>query len=111
MEKVPQMKDLKKNPTRDLDLFESEGLEELMAGKDLYIRSKGDTIRVLGPIKAATACLKCHTDSQEGTMLGAFSYTLRPGQYAVNGRPLGVYNGIPGLKAGLPGAFSNTPRK
>ncbi len=85
-EKLPDMKNLKHTPVRDLDLFESEGLEELHNGKDLYIRSKDGTIRVLGPIHAGKACLKCHADVKEGTMLGAFSYTLRPGQYTMNGR-------------------------
>jgi Protein of unknown function (DUF3365) len=80
------MKDLKKQPTREPDVFESEGLEELMAGKAIYIRSKGETIRVLGPVHAAKACLKCHNDAKEGDMLGAFSYTLRPGQYRMSGR-------------------------
>lgn len=80
-ETVPKMKDLKTTPTRDLDLFEAEGLQELQAGKPLFVRSKGDTIRVLGPIPAQNACLKCHAGAQEGDLLGAFSYTLRHGQY------------------------------
>jgi hypothetical protein len=78
---VPDMKKLKTMPTRDVDIFESEGLEELMSGKDLYVRSKNETIRVLGPLRAQNACLKCHGDAKEGDMLGAFSYTLRVGQY------------------------------
>jgi hypothetical protein len=71
-----------------MDVFEMEGLEELMAGKDLYIRAKEGTIRVLGPVRAGKACLKCHTDAKDGDMLGAFSYTLRPGQYQMFGRGL-----------------------
>lgn len=101
-EKIPQMKDLKDRPTRELDLFEAEGLEELFAGKDLYIRSKSETIRVLGSIKAGTACLKCHDDVKEGALLGAFSYTLRPGQYLINGVPLMGINGFPGQPPLLP---------
>jgi bisphosphoglycerate-dependent phosphoglycerate mutase len=95
-QKIPEMKDLKKKPTREMDVFESEGLEELASGKGLYIRSKADTIRVLGPIHAAKACLKCHGDAKEGDLLGAFSYTLRQAKYVVNGR------GIPGPKGGAP---------
>jgi hypothetical protein len=87
-EKLPQMKDLAHRPTREMDVFEMEGLEELMAGKDLYIRAKEGTIRVLGPVRAGKACLKCHTDAKDGDMLGAFSYTLRPGQYQMFGRGL-----------------------
>ena len=86
--KLPEMKDLKPTPVRDLDVFESEGLEELMTGKELYIRSKNDTIRVLGPLRAGKACVKCHADSKEGDMLGAFSYTLRAGHYQMFGRSL-----------------------
>ena len=36
-EKLPMMKDLAHRPTREMDVFEMEGLEELMAGKDMYI--------------------------------------------------------------------------
>jgi hypothetical protein len=89
--KIPlmmEMKDLPKRPIRELDLFEAEGLQELWNGKDLYIRSKDTTIRVLGPIHAGKACLKCHHDTKEGDMLGAFSYTLREGQYQMDGRGL-----------------------
>jgi hypothetical protein len=100
-EKIPEMKDLKNKPTRDMDVFESEGLEELASGKPLYMRSKDETIRVLGPIQAAKACLKCHGDAKEGDLLGAFSYTLRKGQYVSNGR------GIPGFT--VPPANGLTP--
>jgi hypothetical protein len=85
-EKLPNMKDLANRPTREMDVFEMEGLEELMAGKDMYIRAKDDTIRVLGPVRASKACTKCHSDAKDGDMLGAFSYTLRLGQYQMNGR-------------------------
>lgn len=98
-EKLPQMKDLAHRPTREMDVFEMEGLEELMTGKDLYIRAKDGTIRVLGPVRAGKACLKCHTDAKDGDMLGAFSYTLRPGNYQMHGA--GTYqstgNSIPVL--------------
>lgn len=82
-DKIPDMKDLKKKPTREMDVFESEGLEELASGKGLYIRSKEGTIRVLGPIHAGKTCLKCHGDAKEGDLLGAFSYTLRQAQHVV----------------------------
>jgi hypothetical protein len=97
-DKLLEMKDLRKSPTREMDLFESEGLEELMSGKALYVRSKHDTIRVLGPIHAGKACLKCHHDAKEGDMLGAFSYTLREGHYVMNGRSSKTGAGIAPLK-------------
>lgn len=87
-EKIPQMTELSKRPTREMDVFEMEGLEELMSGKDLYIRTKDEVVRVLGPVRAGKACMNCHTDAKEGDMLGAFSYTLRQGQYQMNGRGL-----------------------
>lgn len=99
-DKLPDMKNLKTRPTRDLDVFESEGLEELMDGKHLYVRSKGETIRVLGPINAGQACLTCHSDAKEGNMLGAFSYTLRPGQYLIYGKA--VPQERPVIKTPLP---------
>lgn len=90
-ERLPEMKDLKKKTLRPLDVFESEGLEELATGRDLYIRSKDGTVRVLGPIHAGKACLKCHSDAKEGELLGAFSYTLRVAQLeyhnGFSGRP------------------------
>jgi hypothetical protein len=91
-DKIPEMKDIKKKPTREMDVFESEGLEELASGKAIYMRSKDETIRVLGPIHAGKACLKCHGDAKEGDLLGAFSYTLRKGQYVMN------RGGIPDLE-------------
>lgn len=92
-EKLPNMKDLANRPTREMDVFEMEGLEELMSGKEMYIREKNDTIRVLGPVRASNACLKCHTDAKDGAMLGAFSYTLRLGQYQMYGRGLAPTDG------------------
>jgi hypothetical protein len=80
-EKIPEMKDLATKPTRPMDAFERKGLEHLLKGEGIYVRGKGDTLRVLGPIRAATACLRCHHDSKEGDLLGAFSYTMRVGQY------------------------------
>jgi len=84
-EKVPEMMDLKKHPTRDMDMFETEGLEELRTGKTIYLRTKHETIRMLGPLTAGKACMKCH-DVNEGQLLGAFSYTLRPGEYRITPR-------------------------
>jgi hypothetical protein len=93
--KLPQMKDLKTTPIRDMDLFESEGLEELANGKELYVRSKQDVVRVLGPIRASNACLKCHGDAKNGDMLGAFSYTLRIAQLQQGNNGRGQGNPLP----------------
>lgn len=108
-ENLPNMKDLSTRPTRELDLFESEGLEELMTGKALYVREKEGTIRVLGPLHAGKACLKCHHDAKEGQMLGAFSYTLRIGQYEWLGRGGLPINPRPPVNSGRPGESKVAP--
>lgn len=63
-------------PTRPLDLFESAGVQELAQGKDVYIRSKGEVVRMLGALRATEQCLKCHTEAKQGDLLGAFSYVF-----------------------------------
>lgn len=62
--------------TRAIDDFEAAGLDRLRGGEDLFIRQRTDReLRMLGAIRAADACLKCH-DGHRGDLLGAFSYTL-----------------------------------
>ncbi len=102
--RLPDMKNLNKAPIREMDVFEAEGLEELINGKDLYVRTKAETVRVLGPIRASQACLKCHADAKDGEMLGAFSYTLRVAREDINqGR---FQQGIQGRFQGQPGPGS-----
>jgi hypothetical protein len=74
---LPQMKELrsKNAPTRPLDTFESVGLVQLEGGEDLYVYSKGNTIRMLGSLRAGKQCVTCH-GCERGDLLGAFSYTL-----------------------------------
>ncbi len=79
-EKLPNMKELEDVPTRAPDFFESAGLDELQRGENFYVRSKDGVIRMLGAIRATSECRACHR-AAEGTLLGAFSYTLRPAQY------------------------------
>jgi hypothetical protein len=73
---LPRMDELRRAGTRPLDAFENTSLAALERGKDLQVRSTTDRIRILGSIRAATQCLKCH-DVERGDLLGAFSYTLR----------------------------------
>lgn len=75
-----EMTKLKELPTRSLDFFELAGLEELQKGKEVFVRGKEGTIRLLGAVRAAKQCQSCH-DCTEGTLLGAFSYTLRIAEY------------------------------
>ena len=62
--------------TRPLDIFETAGVAELRQGKDLFVRPRGNVIRMLGALRAGAQCVKCHNDSKQGDLLGAFSYTF-----------------------------------
>jgi len=62
--------------TRPLDVFETAGVAELSDGKDLFIRTRGNVIRMLGALRATETCTECHTDRKKGDLLGAFSYTF-----------------------------------
>jgi hypothetical protein len=73
-DKVPDMKEAKDVPTRELDAFEKAALEALRGGENLKAERRGKEVRVLGPIYAGARCVKCH--EQKGQLLGAFSYTL-----------------------------------
>lgn len=83
-DKLPSMEQVRQGKTRALDFFEEVALPVLAEGEDLYIVQKGDTLRMLGALRATKTCLQCH-DAQIGDMLGAFSYTLRPAPAAENG--------------------------
>ena len=69
------MQEVRRLPTRALDTFEVESVEALQRGDDLIIRSGHGHIRMLGALRAANQCVKCH-DCDRGYLLGAFSYTL-----------------------------------
>ncbi len=74
-DKVPNMKDAKDVPTRELDAFEKAALTAIKEGKEtLKVEKRGKEMRVLGPIYAGQRCVTCH--EQKGQMLGAFSYQL-----------------------------------
>jgi len=62
--------------TRPLDVFETAGVADLRDGKDLFIRTRGNVIRMLGALRATETCIECHTDRKKGDLLGAFSYTF-----------------------------------
>jgi hypothetical protein len=70
------MEQIRQGKTRPLDFFEAGGLPSLRNGEDLYIVSKGDTLRMLGSLRATKTCQQCH-EANIGDLLGAFSYTLR----------------------------------
>lgn len=61
---------------RALDTFEIAGVHELKDGKETFVRHKGNVIRMLGALRAGEQCIKCHTGTKQGDLLGAFSYTF-----------------------------------
>ncbi len=73
-DKVPNMKDVKDVPTRELDAFEKAALESLRGGESVKAEKHGKEMRMVGPIYAGNSCVKCH--DQKGEMLGAFTYHL-----------------------------------
>jgi hypothetical protein len=73
-EKVPDMKEAKDVPTRELDTFEKTALEALRGGDNLKAEKRAKDMRVLAPIYAGARCAICH--EKKGELLGAFSYQL-----------------------------------
>jgi hypothetical protein len=75
-ENLPRMDELRGAPTRPLDGFEATALEKLRSGEDLLVAEAPNGVRMLGAIRSLKQCGTCH-GSTRGTLLGAFSYTLR----------------------------------
>jgi len=76
-EHLPNLDELDGVPTRPLDEFESAALTTLRDGQDLATADEPTMIRMLGAVRAESSCLACHA-VPEKTLLGAFSYELRP---------------------------------
>lgn len=73
---LPRMEELIDAPLRSLDAFESVGMTRLERGQDLFVYVNKDMVRMLGGIRAAKQCVKCH-GCNRGDLLGAFAYTLK----------------------------------
>jgi hypothetical protein len=74
--KLPTMATVQEAKTRGLTEFESGGLKDLAAGKEVVsVDAATNQIGVLGAIRMAGACMKCH-DGKPGDLLGAFTYDL-----------------------------------
>ncbi len=71
----PRMDELREAPTRSLDAFETEALAKLRRGDDLIVQEADKQMRMLGSLRAAQQCLRCH-QVQRGELLGAFSYQM-----------------------------------
>jgi hypothetical protein len=72
---LPRMEERGKTPTRKLNVFESAGLKAIEGGDTLYLREAPGRLLLLGAIRSADQCVKCH-GGDRGDLLGAFSYRL-----------------------------------
>jgi hypothetical protein len=65
--------------TREPTPWEAASAESLRAGRGIVCDPDQTEagLRCVGPLRAKPACLQCHTDRNEGDVLGAFSYRLR----------------------------------
>src|SRR5262249_38893127 len=50
-DKLPSMEEIRQGKTRTLDVFEEAALSALREGEDLFIASKGETVRMLGALR------------------------------------------------------------
>ena len=73
---LPTVAAVKDAKTRALTEPESRALKELAGGKDVVVLDAvTNQVRMVGAIRMAAACMKCHEGSR-GDVLGAFSYEL-----------------------------------
>ncbi len=75
-DKKPAAKEAPDLETRLPDMFEAAGIVELKAGKETFVRTKDNVVRMLGALRASDMFLKCHNEKRKGDLLGAFSYTF-----------------------------------
>lgn len=73
---MPRMQEIRDVPTRPLDAFETAGLARLQAGDRLHVGDAREGVRMLGAIRNAQQCVRCHGGAR-GALLGAFSYALK----------------------------------
>jgi hypothetical protein len=76
-DRLPSMDQVRQGKTRAPDPFETAGLAALGGSEDLYLAQRGDTVRMLGAVRATRVCQQCH-EAAIGDLLGALSYTLDP---------------------------------
>jgi hypothetical protein len=76
-ESLPQMDQLQDVPTRSLDPFERQAIQQLREEEDLVIDAQPARLRMVGSLRATNDCRACH-QVPRGTLLGAFTYELLP---------------------------------
>jgi hypothetical protein len=72
---LPAMDDVKTAKTRPVDEFEAKALKGLAGGNEVVAEATTNRIRMVGAIRMASACMKCH-EGNRGDLLGAFTYEL-----------------------------------
>ncbi len=75
---MPDMESIAKGEiaTRALNSFETESLGKLRNGESLVVENGGETLLMVGAVRAIDQCIECH-QSKPGDLLGAFSYEFR----------------------------------
>lgn len=73
---LPRMAELQHARVRPLTPFEDDALKLLRKGEDTAVAANANQIRMVGAIRAAKQCLRCHT-AERGELLGAFTYHLQ----------------------------------
>ncbi len=75
LDHLPRMDQLSSDDavTRELTLFEQRSMERLIAGETLVVDDSGDTLKMVGALRAIDQCNDCHS-SQKHDLLGAFTY-------------------------------------
>ena len=62
---------------RALDKSETDWVKTLRAGKShLEVKEEG-LLKIIAPLKAENACLRCHEDYKAGDFMGAFLYDMK----------------------------------
>lgn len=59
--------------TRDLDVFETEGLAKLQNGEQIVSAEVDGELRMIGALRSRFSCTECH-NMEKDELLGAFSY-------------------------------------
>jgi len=69
---------------RNLNKNESDWVKALKTGKPYIEIKEGNVFKIIAPLKAENACIRCHKDYKAGAFMGAFLYDLRELGYGLN---------------------------
>jgi len=77
--KVPNMRELSIDQTRELDGFEKDALSKINNGADIVAGKNGDSMAMIGAIRSQKECQICHK-IPIGQPLGVFTYQFERNQ-------------------------------